>query len=104
MEILSKKYQKIKNLFKNFLEGNILSKRFKASRQLDLGLVKKGKTDGIQAFFWGIYAQKKELRSLNADFVYLDLHAWTNRYCQSKHFKNRITSLQMMQYQEEIKL
>ena len=44
MEILSKKYQKIKNLFKNFLEGNILSKRFKASRQLDLGLVKKEKT------------------------------------------------------------
>ena len=56
MEILSKKYQKIKNLFKNFLEGNILSKRFKASRQLDLGLVKKEKTDGIQAFFFGIYA------------------------------------------------
>ena len=101
MEILSKKYQKIKNLFKNFLEGNILSKRFKASRQLDLGLVREGKTDGI--LFFGIYAQKKEL-SLNADFVYLDLHAWTNRYCQSKHFKNRITSLQMMQYQEEIKL
>ena len=53
MEILSKKYQKIKNLYKNFLEGNILSKRFKASRQLDLGLVKKEKTDGIQALFLG---------------------------------------------------
>ena len=58
MEILSKKYQKIKNLFKNFLEGNILSKRFKASRQLDLGLVKKGKTDGIQAFFWDLCSEK----------------------------------------------
>ena len=103
MEILSKKYQKIKNLFKNFLEGNILSKRFKASRQLDLGLVKKEKNRWDSSLFLGIYAQKKEL-SLNADFVYLDLHAWTNRYCQSKHFKNRITSLQMMQYQEEIKL
>ena len=58
---------------------------------------------GLFKPFFRIYAQKKEL-SLNADFVYLDLHAWTNRYCQSKHFKNRITSLQMMQYQEEIKL
>ena len=59
MEILSKKYQKIKNLFKNFWKGNILSKRFKASRQLDLGLVREGKTDGIQAFFWGFMLRKR---------------------------------------------
>ena len=59
MEILSKKYQKIKNLFKNFWKGNILSKRFKASRQLDLGLVKKEKTDGIiQAFFQDLCSEK----------------------------------------------
>ena len=61
MEILSKKYQKIfiiRDLFKNFWKGNILSKRFKASRQLDLGLVKKEKTDGIQAFFWDLCSEK----------------------------------------------
>ena len=68
------------NLERGILSNRTLAARqFKAPRQSDLGLVKKGDTDGK----WDLCPEKD--LSLNADLLfYFDLHAWTKRYCQSK--------------------